>query len=435
MAHAAAYRDRAGLVFQLQKWCGRGEVEGRHPRAVRQRHALAAAVAQVIDAQRGLEPRQQQAGSHPCQLGAMLGGVDLGLVKQHADRGQAGVLERDRIAAAIQGREILTEYLRSKSAAQQGAVAVIEAGGTHVVASRVARRAPRRGGRGDAFREIGGHGAVIELPPEIEAVDGQLHALFAYVTPQLEEQVVAAGVQRVALQSIDADSTAAAVIGHAAPLHAGIAEQVERGGLVRHRKTRLPVHVIVAEPGGRPGVHGKRGARLARRLRDVVDDPARGAHALHGGSASDDFDPLDDRRIGEISFAHAGAQWIGLRNAVEKDQRHASAQRFARGRNLLPAGGVTRNVRGECGGWIVRQQILRFQFPLRHHGHRARNPVDRFRIARRRHDDFGQRRFLGPHRQLPQRKACQRQGVRNRMRVDHANGSCKKVKAGNNNRS
>ena len=196
---------------------------------------------------------------------------------------------------------------------------------------------------------------------QLETVHRKLQVL-GVVQPiaDLHEHVVALRVHDIALGLVDAHGAAV-----------GVVEQAP--GLVGAAEQEIPVAVdalqavvgFVAQAvgfvvGGGAHAHADVLAQLGafRAAGHEVDDAAGGAQAVLGAGAVDHLDAFHHGQIDGVAVAAAVAQRVGLRNAVDQEQRVAAAEGFAGVGQLLAAGRIGRDQIAEHLGLIIGDRHL-----------------------------------------------------------------------------
>ena len=362
MAHAAVQgQPVGGLVVQLQEGRRVLELGLRHPFAAGLGQNLAGFVLQQVQAGGGLQVAVEQAVPGQGELGPVLVGFVLGLVEQGAGRSNGRILEGAEGVAAVAGAEALGVQLQAHIVAGQVGIAVGEAGGERLVAHRVAGRVALHRGGGHAIGPVAFDAHVVVVAFQLEPVHRKLQVL-GVVQPiaDLHEHVVALRVHGVALGLVDAHGPAVSVV-EQAPGFVGAAEQeipiaVDALQAVIGFVAQAVGFVIGGGAHAHPDVLAQVGA--FRAAGDEVDDATGGAQAVLGAGAVDHLDAFHHGQIDGVAVAAAVAQRVGLRNAVDQEQRVAAAEGFAGVGQLLAAGRIGRDQIAEHLGLIIGDRHL-----------------------------------------------------------------------------
>ena len=362
-----AARQQPGVgepPFRLHEGRDRFVGRFRHPVDLRVDQLLVGAVAGQVEPERGPQVHPEQVAARPAELAALFLGRILRLVVPV--RVAPVAPEVAPVAAAVEGLEIHPVQLRLQEAAGQVMIGVIQHHRCRAVAGAFAFAAAGRGRGQLAGGDVARHGAVVVVALQFVVVGADLQpALVVEVPADLGEEVVAARVHQVALDVVDGDRPAIAVVIESFAGQGGAADEVDVAAARAEDVGRLVARAVVFARDRHACADANIVERLAvlagRALGDDVDDAAGGAQALQRIGAVDHFDPLDHRRIDGVAVASAFAQWRRLRYAVDQIQRLAAAQVLTGVGQLLAGRREGRNQVGQDLGQVLCQRQLLIQ--------------------------------------------------------------------------
>ena len=177
--------------------------------------------------------------------------------------------------------------------------------------------------------------------------ESELHALVLVdAQAELAADVVDVRVEQVALAGFRGDAVAMGVVGSADVTGAEVERIVERPQGAGEVLLELAAEAIAAQPGQRRG-----GAEAGFRA-VLAAGRTGGAAAVDGAAATDDLDPLDQRRVDVGQVARGVA--VGVqRHAVDHHQHAAPAQGLAVFGDGAAGIGHPRHRLGQHGGQAV----------------------------------------------------------------------------------